>query len=224
MNARWFVLGFMSTALSVAFAAAAERQGRPMWAKAAGAQHRTLSAIQVDVRDALLAEAVSRRLGPNVADVMRLVHLYREIAVHPKRHNSPSLKQLGSRVRSRLKSVRERIERQAAQEERRAENNDRLPTLRRPRTHVLAQQAGVAGGVGQGGQSAAIPPGTIAGIDYGPDLVDLIQQTISPETWDINGGLGAIVYYEPLRVIVVSAPATVHDQVGDVLGQLRAAP
>ena len=44
----------------------------------------------------------------------------------------------------------------------------------------------------------------------------------------LAGGLFVLLicplYFAPLRVIVVSAPATVHDQVGDVLGQLRAAP
>jgi hypothetical protein len=91
---------------------------------------------------------------------------------------------------------------------------------------VLAQQIAIPGGAarGQRAQSAANRPGAAATVDYGPDLVELIQQTISPATWDINGGNGSIVYFAPLQVIVVSAPATTHDQIGDVLGQLRAAP
>ena len=51
----------------------------------------------------------------------------------------------------------------------------------------------------------------------------LIEATISPDTWNINGGNGAIVYFAPLHVLVISAPTEVHAQVGDVLNQLNAA-
>jgi hypothetical protein len=34
----------------------------------------------------------------------------------------------------------------------------------------------------------------------------------------------AIDYFTPLRVIVVTAPADIHNRSDDVLGQLRAAP
>jgi hypothetical protein len=94
---------------------------------------------------------------------------------------------------------------------------------------VLAQQLAPPGaggpGQGQGGQPAGGGrPGGAQSFDYGPELVDIIQTVISPSTWDINGGPGAVVYYEPLRVIVVSAPDDVHPQIGNLLGQMRAAP
>ena len=57
--------------------------------------------------------------------------------------------------------------------------------------------------------------------DNGPALVALIQRTISPRTWDINGGQGSIQYYRPLRVLVIRAPGAVHGDVGGVLGGLR---
>ncbi len=76
--------------------------------------HRSLSAIQVDVRAALHAEATSRRLGPNTSDVIRLIDLYREMAAHPKRDRSLMLKQIGSRLRSRLEKVSDHIERKSS--------------------------------------------------------------------------------------------------------------
>jgi hypothetical protein len=153
-----------------------------------------------------------------------LVDLYREMAANPKRDTSLVLKQLGLRLRSRLEKISDHIERQVARANRDVKK-DALPALRDPESTVLAQQLPVPGGAAPapGGQPAAAP-GTPGGFDYGPDLVDLIQRTISPGTWDINGGNGSIVYFSPLRVLVVSAPGTVHDQIGDVLGQLRAAP
>lgn len=52
-------------------------------------------------------------------------------------------------------------------------------------------------------------------------LIDLIQTTIAPETWDVNGGKGSIRYYSPLQVLVVRQTGEVHHQFGGVLGQLR---
>ncbi len=52
-------------------------------------------------------------------------------------------------------------------------------------------------------------------------LIDLIQATISPETWDINGGRRSIVYFANGHALVVSAPGNVHDDLGGLLQQLR---
>ncbi len=223
MSTRSFVLGSTAILLHYASAAAAEPRDGQTRMPDVSQPHRSLTAIQVDVHNALRAEASSRRLGPIAADVLRVIDLYREMASHPKRHDSPLLQRLGLQVRSRLKDVCDRIDRQIARKDKRVTNSKRLSALAPPETHLLAQQFGAAG-AGQGAPPAAPLPGATGEIDYGPELVDIIQQTISPATWDINGGNGSVVYFAPLRVIVVSAPATVHGQVGDVLGQLRAAP
>ncbi|MEX1224694.1 MAG: hypothetical protein WEA31_09125, partial [Pirellulales bacterium] len=39
--------------------------------------------------------------------------------------------------------------------------------------------------------------------DEGAELVELIEKTISPESWDVNGGSGTIVYWGNLKVLVV---------------------
>ncbi len=57
--------------------------------------------------------------------------------------------------------------------------------------------------------------------DYGPDLVRLIENTISPDSWQNNGGTGVIHYYRPLRILVVSASSQVHDNLSDLLEQLK---
>ena len=57
--------------------------------------------------------------------------------------------------------------------------------------------------------------------DYGPDLVRLIETTINSDFWRRNGGTGIIEYYQPLRILVVSASAQVHDQMTDLLETLR---
>ena len=224
MNARLILVTLMSALLPASSILAAQPQNQPQPEHDANLPRRTLSAIQLDVRAALRAEASTRRQGQNTQEVLRLIELYREMAAHPKRDQSPFLARLGVQVRSRLRKVRDHIERQNARAQRDADKNEAQHELAAPKTHVLAQQVAPPGGAAPGAQPAGPLAGAGPTFDYGPDLVDLIQRTISPATWDINGGNSSIVYFSPLRVIVVTAPGTVHGQVGDVLGQLRAAP
>jgi general secretion pathway protein D len=52
-------------------------------------------------------------------------------------------------------------------------------------------------------------------------LIDLIQNTISPQTWDTTGGPGAIRQFDTNLSIVVSQTQEVHEQIADLLEQLR---
>jgi hypothetical protein len=219
MNGRTVFVALLSFMCAAVSGVAAERQHQSISLVDADRPLRSLSAIQMDVHAALRAEASSRRLGANVPEVVRLIDLYRELALHPKRDKSEFLAQLALRVRTRLETVRNHIERGFAAD-RAAKKKQNAPTVMAPKARVLAQQiAGPGIAPGQGGQ-----PAGVEGIDYGPELVDLIQRTISPATWDVNGGNGSVVYFAPRHAIVVSAPQAVHEKVGDVLGQLRAAP
>jgi hypothetical protein len=223
MNFRRFAFAAICVVLLHGSVTAAEPEPGRNASSQANSPHRSLSAIQVDVHNALRAEAATRRAGSNVPEVVRLIDLYREMAGHPKRRESGLLNHLGLQVRSRLNTVSDRIERQIARQEKRIKKPERLRALARPEADVLAQQFGAAGPA-QAAPSGVVPPGAGAVVDYGPELVDVIQRTISPETWDINGGLGAVVYFAPRHALVVSAPATVQGQVADLLFQLRAAP
>jgi hypothetical protein len=57
--------------------------------------------------------------------------------------------------------------------------------------------------------------------DNGQALVDLIQRTIDPPSWDISGGPGSIVYFRPRQVLVVRNRSEVHVQLQDVVRGLR---
>ncbi len=57
--------------------------------------------------------------------------------------------------------------------------------------------------------------------DNGPALVALIQKTIAPDSWDVNGGPGAVVYYGQSRALVVRQRAEVHEQLDGVIRGLR---
>jgi hypothetical protein len=199
----------------------------------AASASRSLTAIRTDVSDALRAEATTRKSGDNTPQVMRLVDLYLEMAGHPQRDTSPLLNDLGQQVRIRLQTVRDRVERRIADKNPSAKKTAKpAEVTTKEDDHVLAQQVpqpGAAGaanqrvGVGQGAAVAVAPTAVARPTDFGPELVELIEAVVSPSTWRINGGNGAIVYYSPLHVLVVSAPDDVHAQVGGVLRQLNAA-
>lgn len=59
--------------------------------------------------------------------------------------------------------------------------------------------------------------------DYGDDLVRLIQRTIKPDFWDVNGGPGSIYFYRPLNALVIRATSEVHHDLGGALDGLRKA-
>ena len=79
--------------------------------------------------------------------------------------------------------------------------------------------AAVGGGAGFGGQGG--PQGAPA--DNGQILVDLIQNTIAPKSWDVNGGNGSIYYWQQQHAIVVRATGDVHGEISDALEQLNRA-
>ena len=85
----------------------------------------------------------------------------------------------------------------------------------RPLAQVGAAVGG-GGGAGFGGQGGA----QNAPADNGQALVDLIQNTISPKSWDVNGGNGSIYYWQQQHAIVVRATGDVHADISDALEQL----
>jgi hypothetical protein len=67
----------------------------------------------------------------------------------------------------------------------------------------------------------AVHAGSFGGGDNGPELIALIESTIHPEHWDVNGGPGHIHYYRPVMALIVRASSVTHDDLGGFLQQLR---
>ena len=91
----------------------------------------------------------------------------------------------------------------------------------------LAQIPGVGGNAPQVGSSSAGMPLLGAGGPLGgaqadfQSLIDLIQNTVAPQTWNTVGGQGAIQPFPTNLSIVVSQTQEVHDEIADLLQQLR---
>ena len=83
-----------------------------------------------------------------------------------------------------------------------------------------------AGGNGPAmGSSPSIPFGPATGgggsqADF-QSLIDLIQNTVSPQSWNTVGGQGAIQPFATNLSIVVSQTQEVHEEIADLLEQLR---
>jgi general secretion pathway protein D len=80
------------------------------------------------------------------------------------------------------------------------------------------------GGPAATGSTPSIPfgPPSVGGgqANFQP-LIDLIQSTVAADTWDAVGGQGAIRQFDTNLSLVVSQTQEVHDQIADLLEQLR---
>jgi len=190
-----------------------------------------------ELRDAV-REAMRRwaRPGDKEADLAArdFLVLYEELR-HDGNLSRAQREQFSTKVRGRLLKLAQQIKKRVAVQKRLAKTK-RPESVDFPggRADVLAQRGGFGrggfgggfGGPGFGGPMMGGPmmggaggPGTMND-DHGEALVELIQQTIAPSTWDVNGGPGSIYYWRPGRAIVVRQRGDVHDQIADVLRQM----
>lgn len=145
--------------------------------------------------------------------------LYRELQADTQMARSVR-EPLRNKLRGRLMGLSTQIKTRAAVERRLA--RDKKPgSVDGARQREVLGQFGFSGQAGwAGGMRGAFGGAAGTNGDYGEDLVELIQQVISPTTWNVNGGPGAIIYWRPGHALIVTAPGEVHDQLGDVLDQL----
>jgi general secretion pathway protein D len=104
--------------------------------------------------------------------------------------------------------------------------NEGQPPEAKSSADVLAQINNFGGPGGMGNFNNSAPgsgPGGLRG-GTGPDfdsLVELVTSTIAPQSWQEVGGPGAISGYENNLSLVVSQTQEVHEQIADLLEQLR---
>ncbi len=141
--------------------------------------------------------------------VRRAAALYREIQADT---------QLRAREREPLRvALRNKLARWGEQLAQQRAEGPGLPvagpaSVERPK--ALAQVAAP----GQPGQ----PPGNVQPpIDHGQELLELIQDTIAPTTWDVRGGNGVVRYWAPGHALVIRQTGDVHEQLGRLLMDMR---
>ncbi len=111
--------------------------------------------------------------------------------------------------------VRNRLDRQAAKLKRQA--------ARKPAGKAANPAQAVAGAAGRGQGPAASPGRTsgAAGADGADELLDLIENTIRPSSWESRGGRGTMRYFSPRQLLVVRQTDEVHEQIDAALDRLR---
>jgi len=92
---------------------------------------------------------------------------------------------------------------------------------------VLAQSGAYGmlpkNGSGRPSQPLGYGPGSMGGgamADF-DTLIELLTSTVAPDTWDAVGGPGAIEPFPTNLSLVISQTQDVHDQIADLLAQLR---
>jgi general secretion pathway protein D len=105
-------------------------------------------------------------------------------------------------------------------------NDRKTPNSASANDNILAQQFNPAAGSGGGPSTIPIgagPGGLGAGANADFDsLIDLIVSTVSTETWAENGGGEAEIRPFPTNLsLVISQTQAVHEEIADLLAQLR---
>ncbi len=157
-------------------------------------EERSYHEIRQDMHKLLRQEAVTQQRDQWRGVVVRLAELYGEIVRDKRLPASDTLSAFRVQLRSRLLKIQKRLERDLAAREDGSQ-------------HDVTNSPGAAGG-------AALA-------DYGGALVELIQRTIAPEFWDVNGGPGTIVYYRQWQALVVRATGDIHEKIGGTVEDLR---
>jgi hypothetical protein len=196
------------------------------------AEPRAFHAIQAEISDLLKREAQAKDVAARAAVVRRMCALHGEIVADARFAESDTLQEYRGRLWSRLRRVQVDLKKQLARSSNKGDQQA-LDQAALDQAQADADPAAVAAAdslaaslalldQAQGGPGYLFAFGGRAGPpDHGAELVDLIERTINPAFWDTNGGPGSIVYYAPLRCLVVRATSEMHGNIGRALGGLR---
>jgi hypothetical protein len=176
-------------------------------------EEKSYQAYRQELKKWFVQEATAEEPAERMEAIIGLCALYHELRTDPRYPLSDALQEYKIKIWSRLSKVKRELEydlrdpsEDAAASEPNAEASD---------TELLTSTFNDSAAEARGG-------GARRG-DFGDDLVELIEKTIAPTKWDVNGGPFTIVYYAPLHALVVRASSEVHGRVGGLLGGLRQA-
>lgn len=166
---------------------------------------RTPHQLRTEIRVNMRREALAASSEERTAAIRELCDLYHVIRADTRMGRYDRM-QWDAKLRKRLQSVKLDLEKEKSRRNRKSRVSRRGMSGSRD----VRKADGALGG-------AAVPP------DDGQILVELIQRTIAPDIWDVNGGNASIGYFPQLHALVVRAPGGVHRRIGGALGKLRAA-
>ena len=171
-----------------------------------------------------------------------LSNLYLHVVSDPRFVRSEKLQGYRGRIAGRLRSEQKQIARRLKKHDKTnrddvsygdvtSASDDEGFLIRSAMDHHWQLLSHFAGGTGPSmyyssgkfGTSGHFGAGKGGGLigDHGRELVNLIETILHPDFWQVNGGAGTVYYYQPLRILVVRATTTVHEDLTDFLERLR---
>jgi hypothetical protein len=212
----------MTSLVFIVIAVVAAEQG----ARGAADEQAGFHQFQGQISELLKREAQAQDQAVRAAAIREMCGLHQQIVGDERYATSDKLKEYRARLWSRLTKIKAELKQQLARDAKERQALDDVAVLERAdaaslaaadslmATLALADQA-------QGGPGYLLGYGGGAVADNGRALVELIERTINPAFWDVNGGPGSIVYYAPLQCLVVRATGEIHGNVGGLIGGLR---
>ena len=182
-----------------------------------------------EIGAALKRESRANHPRERTAAIRELCRIHQELVADPRYSTTDWLKGFRAKVWGRLMQTKAELKRQLARQNGppgRGEVRETPEEIAREQAQStaadsLATTLGLLdSSLGSPGLLAARGGGAETEAN-GRELVELIQHTINPDSWDVNGGPGTIFYYAPLQCLVVRASTEVHENLGGVVGALR---
>ena len=223
------MLSFFALCIAVCGAqesGSATTQAVPANKQAAVEVRRPFHEIQNELSDLFKRESLTKDPAERAELTRRMCVLHGEILHDPRHEYAEAMKGYRAQVWARLKRIKADLKNKIAREKK----------VKTPEVgtdpEILAASESLSASLSLlnsslNSPSALLTQGSQGGragpADYGPELVDLIERTINPDFWDTNGGPGTIVYFAPLRCLVITATGEMHQNVGGLVGGLRAA-
>lgn len=187
-----------------------------------GVTPRLITQMDLQISAALKREALAKDLKNRGAAIRELCELHREIVSDSRLETHDKLKELRAKIWSRLVRAKTDLKKQLAKAGKPQPTEAEEEALQTA-TNSLAAAYSLAD-YSVGGSGGLVARGGAAQTeDNAQQLIELIQRTINPDSWDINGGPGSIFYYSQLQCLVIRATSEVHEGIGGVVGGLRAA-
>lgn len=187
---------------------------------------RSFTSMDRDISAFLRNEATAETDFERAAAIRDLCTLAIEIRYDPRFGKSSMMQVLMRRIRSRLDKIAQKTTRQYKNESLSDQqillgDSPDAPDL----DGLLSDNFQLSGFAGGGPLSffsqthGANGGGVIR--ENADDLIRLIQSTIDPSFWDVNGGVGTIRFYAPLNALVVRATEEIHYKIGGSIAQLE---
>lgn len=187
---------------------------------------RSYTQIDRDISAFLRNEALAESEFSRAAAIRDLCTLAIEVRFHPRFEESLMMQTLKRRICSRLEKIAKKTARRNRQKNL-SDNELLLDEISdEPDIDLLMSQNMQLAGFSSGGplsffsQTHGANGGGIIE-QNADDLIRLIQSTIEPSFWDVNGGVGTIVFYAPLNALVVRATEDIHYKIGGSISRLE---